>query len=450
MEHSAQTHLQRRAFFRFGSAAAAGGGLLALNTVNAAPADATTPASLSIPSWGTTTRSYNEALDAYNLRPNNLSRWRAARTRAAAGLGTGHITTFLDSITATQGVPGVSEPKYANAWYGRLNRMLEASYGRAGSGIVVPWDRWYDKPAEDARLTMTGTVTKHTFGPHQLGCIRWLNGGGGNFVEFTDTCTEFVLYMVNGGSRPRVQVDGGPVKFIAGNPNTDVAQTDYDPEPGYQKTATGSTGQIVTRVPAGPFAPHTIRIYAPTNNTSYAYLIGIEGRTGAAGIRVSNLARSGLKMAEFIRDDSAAYLSGLPTSLDMPKADLAIMLLGMNDYQAHRDIPTFKANVTTVVQRQKSSEAFRANGDVLLVTCPQPNYSYPIPADGVLTPPLAEYYTALYEVADEQDIPLLDLANRWKDFATSNALGYFADPLHPNNLGSEEIATAIHNVLMAV
>ena len=401
------------------------------------------------PSWATSNGAYDVTLDAYNLHPGNLSHWRAARARAGSGVGTGHVTAFLDSVMYGAAASGVTQPKPTHAIYGRLKLMLDAEFGDAGSGIVIPWDTWFATPADDPRLVVTGTASTVALGAHQLGAIRWLNGAGVNYVEFTDTCTEFVVYTLASGSRPRVTIDGGAEYTIAGNPDLDPSLTDYDPEPGFWGEG-ASSGQIVTHIPAGTLGSHTLRILAPTNGTSYVTLAGVEGRTGDPGIRVSGMARSGIASVDLVTDDITNGLLGMAVSLDMAQADLAVMLLAMNDFQGHVSVATFKDRITTAVQRQKSTSGYGAGGDVLLVTAAQPDYAYPIPADGTYVPAMSEYYTALYEVADSEDVPLLDIASRWVDFGTSDALGFFGDSLHPGDAGSEDIARAIHNALMAV
>ncbi len=60
------------------------------------------------------------------------------------------------------------------------------------------------------------------------------------------------------------------------------------------------------------------------------------------------------------------------------------------------------------------------------------------------------YRNAYYEVADEQDVPLLDLGGAWKDFATANALGMFADVIHPGNRGSAGLADLVEHALFAL
>ncbi|URG17403.1 mycolate esterase [Rhodococcus phage Mbo2] len=404
------------------------------------------------PAWSTTARPFDPTLGVFNLRPDNMRRWRRARARQAAGLGQAHVSAGIDSITHGAGATGASNPKHTNSWPGRLRRMFDAKYGAAGSGIVpLRSTMTVANQAWDPRVVLTGTIEDTSAGINNLASKRWLAASDANYLTFTATCTEFWIYGLGAGSRPRVQIDGGTVQTISGQVGMDPSLTDWDPEAGYQGNVTDGFGQIVTKVTAGASGSHALKLMAPSNGTSYVQVTALEARiAGTAGIRVSNLGHNGVDTSHSTLDDATYGVRGMAQYFDMVKADLAVLLVGMNDFQVHRTTAAFKANLTTMIQRQRSSATYRANGDVLLVACAQPNYASPIPLDGIQTPALTAYYTAMYEVAHEQDVPLLDLAHRWTDFGVSNGLGFFADALHPGDSGLEDIATGIYNVLMAV
>lgn len=398
-----------------------------------------TYAARSAPSWASGTRAYDPRLHTYNLRPETLTKWRRGRALADAGTGVGHVACYFDSLTYGA---GSSAPKYLHSVPGRLRALFERHYGASpGTGVAIPFDTWFDTPADDPRLVITGTAEKLPgFGPYGLGAIRWLDGSGANYVEFTATCTEFVVYGLSGGSRPRVAVDGGAEEYILGAPNLDYGLTNYDPEAGYQSN--GANGQIVTTVPAGALGSHTLRILAPVNGTNHAVIFGVDANTGSAGVKVSSVARNGLASSTLVGTDDTNFMSGMACHIDAIKADVAVMTLGMNDFNTSVAVATFKTNALTAIARQRSSAALKPNGDVLLVVPAQPNYTQ--------TPAIADYYRALYEIADEQNVALLDLAARWQDYATADALTWWADGVHPNDAGAADQAAAIFRALMAV
>ena len=403
-----------------------------------------------LPTWGAGVRVFDRTLSAYNLRPDNLPKWRAAKARAAAGLGQAHVSTLLDSITHGANT-ATSNPKFTFSWPGRMRTGLQARLGSGGTGIVVPWDSMPDNPGSpphDSRFVFAGAITSVAYGVYSKGAKRVTGVDGTlNYIEFTATCDEFWLYtLVSNGGSPRVQIDGGTINTIGAGGSSTTAT--YLPKPGYWGEGTTS-GLVVSQIPAGALGQHTIRLMAPSSSGTLT-IFGIEGRIAGKGVKVSNLAQSSRQMSELIADDAVNHFSGMSITFDTFRSDLAVLLVGMNDYQGHSPVATFKSRVATAIDRQRDTSTYSAKGDVVLVTCPQPNYAAPIPADGVLTPPLSDYYRALYELADEKDIPLIDVAWRWKDFATSNALGFFGDALHPNDLGSSDIEQTITNALLAV
>lgn len=402
------------------------------------------------PSWAKSTRPFDQRLSAYNLRPDNTKKWRAAKARAAAGLGQAHVSTFLDSITHGANT-ATSNPKFTYSWPGRLRTLLQARLGDGGTGVVVPWDSLPNDPGSpphDNRFNFAGAVTNVAYGVYSKGAKRVTGTDGAvNHIEFTATCDEFWVYsLVSSGGLPRVQVDGGTINTIGAGGNSTTST--FLPKPGYWGEGT-SMGLVVSQIPAGSLGQHTIRLMAPSTSGTLTVL-GIEGRIAGKGVRVSNLAQSSRQMSELVADDATNHFSGMSITFDTFRSDLAVLLVGMNDYQGHVPVATFKTRVATAIDRQRSTSTYSAKGDVILATCPQPNYAAPIPADGVLTPPMTDYYGALYELADEKDVPLIDVAQRWTDYTAASGLGFFGDALHPNDLGSSDIAQAVANVLLGV
>ncbi|AYA23891.1 SGNH/GDSL hydrolase family protein [Rhodococcus rhodochrous] len=379
-----------------------------------------------------------------------MRKWRAAKACAAAGLGQAHVSTMIDSINYSA-TTATSNPKHIYTYPARLRDILQARLGEGGTGIAIPWDihpLTGTIPADD-RFTYAGTWTNRTFGVYGKGAREAaVSAENANYVQFYARCDEFVIYhLQSSGGYPRVTVDGGAEINIAAAGSITVAAPNK-PETGHWGDGT-ATQVMVTHIPAGALGQHTLRLLPPTASGK-ALFIGIEGRIAGKGVRVSNLGLNGRASAQLARDDTTNHYFGMSIALDTYRAGLAVMLLGMNDYQGYVPVSTFKANVGAAIDRQRSTETHHAAGDVLLVTCPQPNYAAPIPGDGVLDPPLSTYYTALNELANEKDVSLLDMAWRWTDYTVSSGLGFFGDALHPNNLGSSDIAQAIGNVLRSV
>lgn len=372
-----------------------------------------------MPAWASKVGTWDDRLSLYNANPANLNKWRKALNRASGGLGSAHITTHIDSITfgATSQAP-VSQ----KSWPGRLRRMLDAAYGPAGTGIVVPWAYYGDtgSHAVEPRFTFAAAGVDSPAGYGIFGKGMKRAQGGAAITFGPATCNEYLIYL----AAPQdsiATVDSGTGMVLATNPyvtldtsvpNVVVAKFDAPPE-------------------GGVLASHTLTINGYTT-----FIYGVEARIKNQGVRVSNLAFNGESTI------SGAVVGSMIIAFDMPKADLAVMLLSMNDFQSHTTVAGFKDRTRTMIQRQRA-----AGGDVLLVTAPQPDFTQ-IPADQVQTPAMSAYFTALYELANEEDAPLLDLAHRWESYTANQP--YYFDSLHPNDLGAEDIARAVYNAVTGV
>jgi hypothetical protein len=181
-------------------------------------------------------------------------------------------------------------------------------------------------------------------------------------------------------------------------------------------------------------ATHNMRLTAAAG--AVFYLVAMEGKN-TTGVKMSNLARSSTNLQNWLLDDPDKRY-GLPWETDIPKADLQILMPIMNNRSTAAS--TLKDYVRSAIQRQRAS-----GGDSMLIAPAQPNY-----ADGVIGGTSANFLAlvaVLYELADEEDVPLVDLAWAWKDYTTAQSLGYFTDALHPNQLGAENIADRLSKIL---
>ena len=57
---------------------------------------------------------------------------------------------------------------------------------------------------------------------------------------------------------------------------------------------------------------------------------------------------------------------------------------------------------------------------------------------------------AFYEIADEQDVVLVDFGERWEGFQKGWDKGLFADPLHPGDWGALDLADGVMQALFEV
>ena len=374
-------------------------------------------------------------------------KWRARRASILAGLTQGHVAVVGDSIAFGAAGSGTTPPKYVTDWPGRLRALLAAQYGNAGSGVVIADANIRANPTWDDRFTYAGTITDQGFGFHGTSNLR-LDAVAGTYLEFTATADEFTVYNAAGaGGVINATVDGGAVKKLR-NVYTGGAAVDIEKQAGYK--------QIVTKVPAGSVGVHTLRLTPDTSNATFDLFIhAVEGRVNTPGtFRVSNASINGKSLSTLFggagKNDEVNALYGLPM-IDMLRADLLIIALGVNDWMGNTPAATAKGWLKTLVQRQRANGnngngSTYANGDAMLLWNPQPDIS----TLGLAAPSTwAQYRAMFYEVADEENVPLLDLGGRWKDYPTANAAGFYGDGIHPNDAGSLDLAPAIQRAILA-
>jgi lysophospholipase L1-like esterase len=109
--------------------------------------------------------------------------------------------------------------------------------------------------------------------------------------------------------------------------------------------------------------------------------------------------------------------------------------LGHNDKNvgAGVDVATFKASTQTLIDNFKQA----GSSNVILV-CQNPNQSGNF----------ADYNQAKYELADSNNIPLIDIYHRWgESYATASATGFTADGAHPSPIGYGDEVAAFLSVI---
>lgn len=384
-------------------------------------------------------------LALYNYHSRNTMKWRSAWARARSGLGVAHISTGLDSITMGQG--GVP---HLHSWPKRTWAMLRDIAGRdAGTGMTPLWNAIMASPSLDTRWSSGGPWTPYTtlqnsyglptgqgYGVMGISCARVEGGGWWQFAPEMPVAmmTAYLAIAPDSTGIIDISIDGtvhGTVNAATGAITTTGAAV------GTKITLRSGTpaNTMIVDVDVADGYTHNIRLTGQSG--AIFYLVAMEGRN-LSGVKVSNLARSSTNLQNHWLLDDPNNRYGLPWEVDVPKSDLQILMPIMNNRSSSPS--TVKGYVRTAIQRQRA-----AGGDVLLIAPAQPDF-----ANAVIGGTSAAYLAlvaVLYELADEEDVPLIDLAWAWKDYATALSLGYFTDALHPNQLGAEEIADRVARVL---
>lgn len=386
-------------------------------------------------------------LYVYNLNETTMGiirhqlRGRAARISvhgASSAQGAGSGTRYL-----------------YDSWPGRVAAMMNARFGQAGPGMIIPWNGLVPNTGNQPNLVMAGTLEARPLGIFQRGGVRVTRTGTTSYVGVDDVfCDYFRIILATTSGLGEAIVDGttvGTFKLAeASTGNTLATQSGYAFDSG-----TGS-GQVVSVIPAPDLGYHSLRI-RPVSEGNTLTVLSIEPWvTKKPTVVVNNLALSGIDstLAASNDSDSTNGYNGMSMSVDASRAHLHVIQVGTNDYQQHIPIATYKENMRRLIRRGKTSTPVANGGTTVaasvLLVAGQPVNEAEVPAgDPVRVPPFSAYAAALYQLADEENVALLDLNLLYGSFAAKNAAGWYADNLHPTPLGHEMIARAVDRAIMA-
>ena len=287
---------------------------------------------------------------------------------------------------------------------GNGGRGLAPFYRNAGSGLVPYWQ-------------LTGawdSFSNPEYGP--FGFARYGSGAGsraeidliGDTAEIYQVLSPFGLAS-NAVGAATWQVDGGPATP-------------------FNSFAPGFTNATLT-IALGTNGPHTLRINVPTPSGKSVGLWGAEGRTGATGVRVHNIGRSGTRAGQASNPNARSYLRQLAP-------DLTLIGFSSNDYSTQTDTNTYRTNVMDLI-----NEAKLGGGSVLLIGG-NPRFI------GTTALPQSAYHNILRELAYSMDCAFLDMLERWGDTNTQRAFGFSSDNVHPNDFGHADQAGVLLPALL--
>lgn len=418
---------------------------------NQAPTDTAISSNLETP--GTLTRSAAQKLVGEMIPSADSGVFSSNITEASMGI----FWNALRAGSARVSVHGSSTPyghfsggPYVDfSWPGRLSQMLAGDFGRVGPGMMIPWNAMVTgagltyQPA----FNFAGTVEDRPLGIYGAGAVRITKTGTSSYVELRDVyCDTFRVFLASTAGSGDAVVDGvsaGTIRTVVGGTGTLPLLSGYASE-------SGGGAVLVTDVPAGRLGNHTLRLMPNGADGAQMTILAIEPLvTGRPGVVVNNFGLSGItsiQAASTTTDTTTGY-SGMSMSMDAPRAHLQIIQLGTNDYQQHFAVADFKARVLAMIQRAKTSTPVPNGGitissNVLLVEG-QPVNEAAVPGDGITTPPIADYWTALLQLRDSENVGLSSLNAKFVNFATGNALGWYADNLHPSPKGHREVAKSV-------
>jgi lysophospholipase L1-like esterase len=329
-----------------------------------------------------------------------LSNWRDALANANSSIIT--VNCIGDSITSGTGVGNNIENLIAQSWPGRLRTLLAARYGDVGRGLIPVWYHadstsklasfsagWADEP-------MTGFFGSRVTQTANANISIPFNGTGVRLYYLQSSST---------GGPFTVTIDGGTeIEYSSlGTPSKPINYLDF----------LGLTnGKHIIVIKYVGDAHHELIVHGI-----------MELNDATNGIRINNIGKPGASSEAFSNVDLRNAL------VDPVPASLSVICIGQNDCTLQVPVSTYKANMQLMITKAKTTS------DCLLLVWNN--------LDSTLMIPWSQYVTAMYELASENNIALLDIDARW------TGSEYNSDNHHPNVAGHNDMAKAVLDVLLS-
>ena len=361
----------------------------------------------------------------FNLKASNTARLRAGMAAAAAGVRNCLFGIWAPSTGAGQSTGGGTS-QAVNAWPMQLARRLQAAGINAGAnGFFGDKGNWGGAQgiasvlAGDFRLSIADGTT--IGGSQAFGGNAFLFAAVPGRLSFTpqNPVTRFeVAWRDNASARSfNATIDAGPAALIS---------------------TTGVAALRRTLLAAVPLGMHTVNFDWVAGNVTVIGCHAYNDANGRKEISILNGGISGAPSARFNAETDAAV--GLTATLAAYQFDAAFYDdAPINDWRNGVSVAASKANATAWVQKVKA-----ANVDPVLIT--------PLWDNGTLglTAQQNSYAAMLFEVALEQDVPLIDIRAAWESYALASAKGWYSDSIHPAFAGYAGKAAMMQGALMQI
>lgn len=314
-----------------------------------------------------------------------------------------NIIFMGDSITEGQ----IATVDYGtNGYVGLVAAYLKSLYN---DGRNEFYPSWQNKIGSTPRWTYIGMSTNNSLS------VSLNTNGTGIFTPPTSYAQEAFALTKSGG---------GTLRSNYGGSNANIATASEDP-PALVKTAyPGAVTQ------GGPCT-----VTAISASVDFVGVRFYKSGSSANGIAVHNLGKATVNGSDWLDPAGNGIVAKLlATEL---QSKLAFIAFGANDWNNQTAVADYKAAITDMVTHLLSIGSYV----VLLVNGEWSNeIAYPKTISHLL------YENALYEIADEQNVALIDVSEKWRIDATRAS--FLADPVHPNNAGHQSIADTITNCIL--
>ncbi|HEY5695594.1 MAG TPA: GDSL-type esterase/lipase family protein [Candidatus Saccharimonadales bacterium] len=303
-------------------------------------------------------------------------------------MGSLKIAAVGDSTTA-----GYRALAATQSWPVLLRTALAAAgYPTMGTGPVVGNPGGAPGGFLDGRYTFSGTWTTQAGNANFL-LQTIVNGATATFASDVAGTIVEIKYLNNGGTFSYA-IDGGAAVPVT-------------------PSGAGSIGTVTVTGLAN--TTHSVVITA--TSTSAFYLPWVDVRGATSGVLVANFGVNSSMTAHWT--NNTFYYPGPMSQSWGP--NVTFIDLGINDLAGAVTTATYKANLQTLIT------AYAALGDVFLVI-----------GNPTQSGDRSAYNAACYQLADSNDIPLIDLMERLGTWASMNVQGLAADASHPNAAGYVE------------
>ena len=332
----------------------------------------------------------------YNLTSTSMTPGRLKVVATKADRNTA-ILVVGSSTVAGFGSPGLG------GWPYRLLQELERDGCKVrGEGpSFVGMARALALAGEpDSRWSFSGTVT-------QAAASLWASINNGSWAQFTATrqANSVQIHYMNTGGNFSYSINGGAAVPVTTDGTSTQASVTITP------VALGLTTVRVTGTSATPAEIVAIDTFRSDVTGLRVIAAGVDGATSG------NFAFNGFK-------------NNLHTARNTVMPGMTLVNVGANDCALGVDLDTFKTNLTAIIKWSRLG----SSGVGLVI---QPH------ANTYLLGDWAPYAAAMYDVADDQDVPLLDMTYRWTDLSTATSAGLFGSSfVHPGPNGHAEYAHA--------
>jgi lysophospholipase L1-like esterase len=345
----------------------------------------------------------------YNESSSSLRRARVALASHNASLF--KIVAAGDSTVLGANANG---PQSTDSWPSQLSKLLAAQEAKQASTGVVYFLNY--AIGVDPRIELNGVWALANVGP--------FNNAG----KQSNTSGSEIVFT------PTIPVDSFTIYYVKA---TDTGSFSYKVDAGSATTinsTAASTTYSTVVVPAGAAGTHSLTITSLDAN--YTRIIGVEGTNGTTGTVVTRAGLGGA-MASSFTVGSSIGLAGSIGTFDALTPNLVILGFGVNEYLQQIPIATYKTNMQTIIDRAKT-----AGADVVMLTgVPNNDTSKAISQ--------VQYRQAQYDLADTNDLAVIDIDYLWGSYATSNAspLALYGDVTHPNTKGYRDIAANVYALI---